>query len=202
MGRASSRKKVQRAARAAGGGARGKGRSVVWPLSLAGMILLGVSLVAVSRGGSAAGEAPRLGDHWHEAYGVYVCDAYLPPFPDNMAAVGLHTHADGLIHIEPRSTRETGVNATVGRFADGVGLEVTEESMELPDGTTYRDGDQCGGDPAEVRILRDGQVVDGDPDELRLRDGGTLAFVFAPTNADIPPVPAAVDQEKPATSRG
>ncbi len=190
MGRASSRKKVQRAARAARSARKGGGRSLGWFLALAAVVVLGVSLITVSRGERAAGEAPRIGDHWHEAYGVYVCDAYLPPFPDNMATVGIHTHADGLIHVEPRSTRETGADATVGRFADGVSLQVTQDSIELPDGTTYRDGDECGGEPAEVRILRDGEEVDGEPEELPLRDGGTVAFVFAPADAEIPPVPA------------
>ena len=163
----------------------------MWPLSLAGVVVLGATLIAFSRGGSVSAERPILGDHWHEAYGVYVCDSYLAAFPDNMStSPGIHTHADGLAHVEPRSTRETGANATLGLFADNVGLEVTQESLKLPDGTVYSDGDECSGNSAEVRVLRDGVVIDGDPNEVRLRDGGTVAFVFAPDGAEIPPVPS------------
>jgi hypothetical protein len=163
--------------------------------------VLGVSLIVVSRGGACPGRGAEAGRPL--ARGLRCLRLRRLP-----AALS-RQHGDGrsphprrrALHIEPRSTRETGVNATVGRFADGVGLAVTDESMEFPDGTTYRDGDQCGSDPAEVRVLRDGQVVDGDPEELRLQDGGSIAFVFAPTDADIPPVPAAVEQEKPSNSR-
>lgn len=171
----------------------------MWPMSLAAVLALGATLIVSSRGdGIVAAEPPRLGDHWHEAYGVYVCDAYLPPFPDNMAtSPGLHTHTDGLAHIEPRSTRETGANATIGRFADNVGVEVTQESLTLPDGTTYNDGDECSGKPAEVRVLRDGEVVEGDPNQIRLRDGAEVAFVFALVDAEIPPVPSAAQRPDP-----
>ena len=201
MGKASSRKKVERALRAGGGGggAKGRGGRLVWPLSLAGVVLLGATLIAFSRGGSVSAERPIVGDHWHEAYGVYVCDSYLPAFPENMStSPGLHTHADGLAHVEPRSTRESGANATLGRFVDNVGLEVTQESLKLPDGTIYNDGDECSGRPAEVRVLRDGVAIDGDPNEVRLRDGAVTAIVFAPADAEIPPVPSISGLPSPA----
>ena len=163
----------------------------MWWLALGGVVVLGAGLITISRGGSVSAEAPIVGDHWHEAYGVYVCNGYLPAFPDNMStAPGVHTHADGLAHVEPRSTRDTGANATLGRFVDNVGLEVTQESIELPDGTVYRDGDECEGQPAEIRVLRDGEILEGDPNQVRLRDGGNVAFVFAPAEAAIPPVPS------------
>lgn len=152
---------------------------------------MGVVLVVLSTGGgSSSAEPPRIGDHWHEAYGVYVCDGYLPPFPDNMRTAGLHTHADGLIHVEPRSTRDTGTNATVGRFAEGVDMNVSQDQLVLPDGTRYQDGDECDGQPADVRILRNGEAIATNPDDIRLTEGGTVAVVFAPAGDEVPPVPS------------
>lgn len=154
--------------------------------------MVGLGLVVVSAAGrdSTALEAPRLGDHWHEAYGVYVCDSYLPPFPDNMATTGLHTHQDGLAHIEPRSTAETGADAALARFAQEMSLEVGQEAIVLPDGTRYEDGDECDGEPATVRLLRNGEITDVAPEDVRLTDGGSFALVFAPEDADIPPIPS------------
>lgn len=122
---------------------------------------------------------------------MYVCGSYLPPFPDNMQRTGIHTHQDGLIHVEPRSTRESGADATVALFAEGVDLQVSQDRLVLPDGTSFEDGDDCDGEPGEVRIIRDGEPVDAPPEELRLREGGTVVYAFAPAGAEVPPPPSA-----------
>lgn len=209
MGRASSAKKISRAAKAGGRSPGGGGRSLAWPLSLGAVVVVGLGLVVVSSAGrdSTASEAPRLSDHWHEAYGVYVCDSYLPAFPDNMASTGLHTHQDGLAHVEPRSTAETGANATLARFAEGVSLEVSQEAIVLPDGSRYEDGDECDGEPATVRLLRNGEPTTAAPEDIRLTNGGSFAFVFAPEDAEVPPVPSvgqlgAVGAAEPPRSTG
>ena len=57
MGRASSSKKVQRAARAAG--RPGTGRNWLWPAAVVALVALGVTLVWISRGtDQASAEAP------------------------------------------------------------------------------------------------------------------------------------------------
>ena len=63
MGRASSSKKVARAAKAAGRpGAR---KSYAWPIGIGLVVVLGVGLIAASAAGRDSGsEAPILGDHW------------------------------------------------------------------------------------------------------------------------------------------
>src|SRR5262245_14519589 len=107
MGKASSNKKVARAA-TTGGGRTARGRTP-WlyygTLTLA--VLLGVGLIVQSRRQRQTELAqgtvvpPRLADtntnrpadHWHMAYGFYLCDAFAPELPDNAAKGGIHTHA-------------------------------------------------------------------------------------------------------------
>ena len=205
MGKASSNKKVARAARAGGKGKASKATpGWVWPVSIGLVVVLGTVLIVLSRGDSADAEAPTFNDHWHEAYGVYVCDSYLPQFPDNVQFGGIHTHNDGLIHVEPFSSLDTGENATFGRFAEGVGLEISDDqsSMTLPDGRELEDGDDCNGEPGELRVLNDDQPVDGDPNDIRLDDGGVIAVIFAPEDAEIPDVPYLANLDDPNAGEG
>src|SRR5687768_7290916 len=191
MGKASSNKKVARAAKAGGKGkASGTKAGWIWPSSIAVVVVLGIPLIVLSRGGSADAEPPTFEDHWHEAVGVYICNDYISQFPDNVATgLGIHTHNDGLAHVEPRSALDTGKNATFGRFADGLDLEVSQERIKLPDGREFEDGGDCGGDAAQVRILRDGKAFKGDPNDIRLKDGHNITIVFATEGKEIPPVP-------------
>lgn len=205
MGKASSNKKVARAARAGGKGSASKAApSWLWPASIGLVVVLGVMLIVLSRGNSADAEAPTFEDHWHEAYGVYICDSYLPQFPDNVQFGGIHTHNDGLIHVEPFSSLDTGENATFGRFAEGVGLEVNEaqDKLTLPDGRELEDGDDCNGEPGDLRVLDDGEPVEGDPNDIRLADGGVIAVIFAPEDAEIPEVPYLANLDDPNAGEG
>ena len=65
------------------------------------------------------------GDHWHTALGVNICGQWIGPAPafekpydspNQVANVGIHSHADGLIHTHPFVVGEEGNNATVGKF--------------------------------------------------------------------------------------
>ena len=64
--------------------------------------MLGVSLIFYARTQDEA-EAlePGLTDHWHAAYGIYICGTLEPPFTDDADPNGIHTHGDGVIHIHP-----------------------------------------------------------------------------------------------------
>lgn len=199
MGRASSRKKQVRASGAHG---RPGGRSFLWPLSLGLIVLAGVGLVVASRGGSSdARVRPLVGDHWHAAYGVYDCDKLLGPFPDSMAASksGIHTHADGLIHLEVNSSRYSGANANLAAFADGVDVDVSDTRLSAP-GVQRFNGDTCGDAPGDVRLA----VWDGANDDTPTiitkgiadyapQNGQLVTIAFAPASATIPkPSPEAV----------
>ena len=209
MGRASSAKKVSKASRAAG--RQRSSRNLVWPVAMVAVVALGVALVVVSRPDRAEAVAPRIGqDHWHGAYGVYVCDEYLAPFADqNGDAVGIHTHEDGLIHIHPTSTEASGEDATLEDFTDEIGLTVEDDRLELPgdDGETYEGGDDCGGEPGQVQLVvwdgpedEEGEVLDADLVGHRLRDGEVLAIAFVPEGADIPQPPVAARLSDPTAA--
>jgi hypothetical protein len=104
-------------------------------------------------------EGAVVGDHWHAQFAILVCGKALPPFP--ASAGGVHTHGDGLIHIHPANTTESGNNANLGRFLASVGVRLTPTSLQLPDGTVHRNGDTCpGGKAGTVRVLINGKASD------------------------------------------
>lgn len=81
MGKASSAKKVARAARAGGNRRAGQRRALGFPVMIAAVLLLGVALVVFARDERNRNAAPRVntgaagvtGDHWHEPYSIYTC---------------------------------------------------------------------------------------------------------------------------------
>lgn len=194
MGRASSRKTVNRVARASGSARRA--RSLGWTAALVGIVALGATLVVVSRGGGARDTgAPRIGDHWHAAYAVYDCDKAVAPFGDTMQESGLHTHTDGLIHVEPRATSETGANATLAKFLDAAGAKIDDPELRLPGGKRLGPGSSCGGKKAQLaaRVWENGaatgpgRVVTGAAiGALALRDGLAISLGVTADGSSLP----------------
>ena len=221
MGKASSNKKVARAAKAGGGRARAAGeRNILFPAALAAVVVLGMVLVVYARDERSAEalEAPlAFEDHWHSAYGIYVCDAFLPDLPAFTAPQngGNHTHGDGLFHIHPFSTARSGTNATlVNWFADagavlGGGDQISDDSLGVPGGETYVEGDDTceglEGDPIVQVAVWDTAfaAAEGeDPDRVLTEDFGSIRFeddgmaytiAFAPEGADLPAPPSLDD---------
>ena len=207
MGKQSSNKKVQRAARAGGGrkAARRAQSSMLWPAVITVVVLLGILLIVVSRGENQAGatERPRLvgefpEDHWHEAFGVNICGTYQPDLPEAVNS-GIHTHGDGLIHVEATNSAETGSHATIGKFVGdyGNGFRVTDTEIRLPGGKTYKNGDKCGDKPGRVALYRWDSPSDDSPTiitdgiaGIRLANERVVAFSFNPAGATL---------EKPAS---
>ena len=98
---------------------------------------------------------PQLGDHWHSSYALFICGQFLPPLLSDNDPYGIHSHADGLIHIHPRSEDATRENATLNRFTEVMNLELTESSITLKDsGITYSEEEGCNGQPATVSVAR------------------------------------------------
>jgi hypothetical protein len=74
MGKASSSKKVARAARAGGSRRPGQRRHIGFPLTIAAVIILGLILIVATRQDRIANAAPRVNsDHWHVPFDVYTC---------------------------------------------------------------------------------------------------------------------------------
>ncbi len=175
MGKASSSKKVARLAE------RGKGKrarfqgGTLFPVIIAVVVVLGLVLITYSRNTSQADAAgPRIGDHWHLGYGVYICDDYLEPFQDQKETtvefqeLQIHSHGDGVMHWHPGNeraiNRSTGRAATFGVFLGlyNVGLTDTELSLTGSEFTP----------PTEDRVYEEGKdtcTVNGKEEKSSLR---------------------------------
>jgi hypothetical protein len=207
MGKASSSKKVARAARAGGQTSQGPKRQLAFPISIAAVVVVGVLLIVFARGANqeVAAESPKVGEHWHAAYGIYVCDALLPSLTDVVAhTTGLHTNDDGVPNIPPFLTGTAGRNATLGVFGETVGLSFTSDSFTV-NGTTYATGFDCNGQPAEVSLhVWPADDLDAEPTVLTEGFAGfrfgqdrlavTLAVVPPGTEVPRPPSVPELDQ--------
>ncbi|HLE78420.1 MAG TPA: hypothetical protein VJA65_08460 [bacterium] len=119
---------------------------------------------------------PTVGDHWHAQFTLVVCGRTLPPLSPSNG--GVHTHGDGIIHIHPETAAESGPNANLGLFLKTVGMRLTSSSLQMPDGTVYRNGDSCpDGKTGVVRLLVNGTPSDAwDRYELRNDDKVVVTF--------------------------
>ncbi|HUP87690.1 MAG TPA: hypothetical protein VM143_18705 [Acidimicrobiales bacterium] len=202
MGRASSSKKVARAASTGGGRTTRGSRPLAWYAAVVLVVLLGVSGIVFSRQerrdelavgkGSSAPVANR--DHWHAAYGVYLCDKFAPPITDTRDPKGIHTHGDGIVHIHPFVRSAAGRNATLAVFADATGLELSDDHVQEPGGKDHKSGEtKCGGKTGVVQVKVNQKVITENVDKFKLSDGDLVTIAFAPKGAEIPPPPSAAD---------
>jgi hypothetical protein len=207
MGKASSSKKVARAAKASG--RPGTKKNYAWPAAIGAVVILGVVLVVLSFGGGAdKGQSPHLTDHWHEAYGIYKCGAYLPNLPEEVNS-GIHTHGDGLIHVEPTSSAETGKGANIANFVKGYNsLSISQSEIKLPDGQVFKDGGKCGDKTANVKIFHwaagSGKpvLVKTATKDMLIKNGSAVSFAFVPDGV-TPPLPSSVaNLENPNAGEG
>jgi len=147
---APSSSSTKRAARLA---QKGKGQKVrfqggtLFPMVVALVLVLGLALVVYARQSRPSADAspPTIDDHWHVAYGFYLCDEWVKLSGDledrdsagfvnsEFARTGIHSHDDGLIHWHAFSNAATGANATVGLFLENYGVELTDDTLQFPE---------------------------------------------------------------------
>lgn len=207
MGKASSTKKVARAARSAG--RPGAGRNLVspWSALITGVVILGVLLIVVSRGENEDSKPPVLGDHWHAAYAIYDCTEFIAPLNDQVEDVsGIHTHGDGLIHIHPFSTRYTGDGATLNAWGETVGLVLSDDEIDT-DPLDRKNGDSCGDEDGIVQVKvwsglddEEGRLLEGDFGDYAMQEFDIITIAFAPEGAEIPKPPQQYIDEMQAPS--
>lgn len=176
-----------------------------WVIAVvAAAVLAGAVVYAVSRddaehdksdpvedeSGRTTGGAPGLGDHWHAAYGIFQCDRFLPPLPDNgRDPLGIHSHGDGIVHIHPFTRSATGAGATLGVFEQTAGLTFDKKELRV-DGRTLRAGrDTCGGEDAVVKVYVDGRPFHGDPSTIRLANRQMIVIAFVAERTSVPTTP-------------
>jgi hypothetical protein len=197
MGKASSAKKVARAARA-GGAQQSNRRRMGFPLAIVAIVVVGVLVIVFARDSftSAPEASPAPGDHWHQAYGFFVCDSFLPVLSDAKQDVsGIHTHSDGIIHTHPFTAAYAGENATLGAWGDIVGVDFGTDSIEMPDGTTYENGYDCNGQPATVSVYKwpaddptaTPEIFTSDFGDILLdQDRAAFTFAVVPEGTEVP----------------
>jgi hypothetical protein len=212
MGKASSNKKVARAARAGGRVSSGQPRSLLFPGVVSAVVVLGLALVVYAREDRRdddLGGVPQIGDHIHQSLAFNACGQFLPDLPEFESPVGIHTHGDGVIHIHPFSQLGVGANATFERYLEdaredgGLEVEISNDRLEYL-GETYEEGDSDACEGVEDPQLRVGywedvqdaesapEVTTGDFGDRRLTtDGAGVTVFFGDADADIPKPPTA-----------
>jgi hypothetical protein len=172
---------------------KGKGKKVrfqggtIFPLAVAATLILGLALVVYSRQSlpSADASPPTINDHWHAAYGFYLCDTWYQLDGDleerdargqftntNFVRTGIHSHNDGVIHWHPYNSRGVGKNAVLGVFLETYDVQLENDRITFPPQNALggqevwdEEVDQCDGEDAEVSV----KVWDSFTDT----DGGT-----------------------------
>jgi len=195
MGKASRKKRPIKA--------KARKGSLGFTIVVVAIVVLGVAGIALSRGGGGGGSdktPPTLNDHWHTAYAVNICGTVQPNMEQPQRLLGLHTHSDGLIHVEPfvtASILDRGNNATLARYAESMpGMKLTSTEVQEPGGKLWKNGDHCGDKPGKVTIRQWTDATGGDfkdytsPKDVKITDGGAITIAFLPEGGQI---------DKPAT---
>jgi hypothetical protein len=202
--------------------------SLGWNVAIAVVVIVGavaLTLAVLDHRDSGAGSGPPraadaaanvAGDHWHTALDVNICGEWLDPAPafehpygspNQSANVGIHSHADGLIHTHPFTVSEEGNNARLGKFFEYGGWGLSSDGIDLggsnaahtqwngpksdPKKTSWSNGDVCPfgqykGQKVQLTWAVDGKKQTGNPADYHQQDGETVAIYLLPKGADMP----------------
>ncbi len=147
MAPSSSAKKVAKLA------SRGKGKKVrfssgtTFPTVVGAALLAMIALITYSKASVPGIEtgAPQPTDLWSEAYGIRVCDTFLPQLEgtalelakdastgDAATIQGGVVDGDGIIHYHAQTGGNTGRKARLGVFLDIYGIKLSTDKLEVP----------------------------------------------------------------------
>jgi hypothetical protein len=167
-----------------------------FPMAVALVVVLGSLLVVWARTDREATSAPRVGDHWHSAYDIYVCDSYRSKIVLETDPNGIHSHGDGLLHIHPFNKLASGRDAVLGEFFSAFGGRIDDASVVLDTGEELLEGADCGGQPTVLKVARfDADDLERDPEVVTEDLAGVRflknreAFTIAMVPADVVPPP-------------
>ena len=220
----SSTKKAARLAQ------KGKGKKVrfqggtIFPLIVALTLILGFGLIVYARQTLPASDStpPTVNDHWHVAYGFYLCDTWYQLAGDleeqnsqgqftntKFLQSGIHSHDDGVIHWHPNTSKAVGKNATLGVFLDTYDIVLTDDSITFPASnqlggkSEYIEGEtKCGDQDAEISVVSwkafsdtdDGNRYIAAMDQVHVdNDGMVFAVIFGTDDAARAMPPWAAD---------
>ncbi len=157
--------------------------------------------------------------HWHAALGVYDCDHWVgdstgqgvwqwpaatpqgnPARANNTSVyAGLHSHGDGIIHMEPAVTEEAGKNATVGKYFEFGGWQLSSTGYDFltqRNPTKVQNGDKCatgGAGTLQWEVAKWDQKTDkqhytvktGNPADYKLYNEDIVVIAFLPKDKSL-----------------
>src|SRR5262249_24873387 len=158
--------------------------------------------------------------HLHAALGVYDCDHWVGDqngtgvwawpaatpqgspgqVKNTNAYAGLHSHCDGIIHMEPQTADAAGKHATVGKYFDYGGWEVSSDSFDFLTGSNeakVKNGDKCGDKPGTVQWATSKlegtdtgkqlkwTVHSGNPGSYKLNNDDVVVIAFLPEGKSV-----------------
>jgi len=172
-----------------------------FPMAVALVVILGSLLVVWARTDREATSAPRVGEHWHSAYDIYVCDSYRSKILLETDPNGIHSHGDGLLHIHPFNKLASGRDAVLGEFFSAFGGRIDDTTLVLDTGEELVEGADCGGEPMVLKVARfDADDMERDP-EIVTEDLEGVRFLKNREAFTIAMVPADVDPPAPRPER-
>jgi hypothetical protein len=216
MSKASRAKRRRAAVRAA----QRSNNNRFWYAITALVVVVGVVAIVIFRANQPPELGPKLAssshpaDHWHAALGVYDCDHWVgdpsvgnglwlwpaqtsqgsPGRVGTDAYAGLHSHGDGIIHMEPATTDEAGKNATVGKYFQFGGWKLSSSGYTFLT-TTVKNGEKCkNGQPGVLKWAVGKwtggnkvayKVHTGNPGSYKLYNADVIIVAFVPANVDI-----------------
>jgi len=186
------------------------------------VVIAGIALIAYTQATKPADVGPflqnssgtRQDTHWHAALGVYDCDHWMsdgskpgawnwpnatpsgsPARADNTTVnSGMHSHDDGVIHMEPLVSEEAGRNATVGLYFTFGGWKLNATSYSFL-GTSVKNGDKCGTTPGTLQWelgkwdgtngKQKNKVQTGNPARYKLLQDDIVVVAFLPEGKSI-----------------
>jgi len=191
---ASSSSSTKKAAKLA---QKGKGQKIrfqggtVFPIAVAATLILGLALIVYSRQSLPAADSspPTIDDHWHAAYGFYLCDGWYQLegnleeqnaqgqfINTNFLRTGIHSHDDGVIHWHPYTAVAVGRRATLGVFLDSYEVQITNDSLTFPSASALSANEQF--PPANFNPLAEyieGETMcDGEDAEVSVKAWGSF----------------------------
>jgi hypothetical protein len=192
---ASSSSSTKKAAKLA---QKGKGQKIrfqggtIFPIAVGLTLILGLALIVYARQSLPAADSspPTINDHWHAAYGFYLCDSWYQLEGDleernsqgqfintNFLRTGIHSHNDGVIHWHPYTARAVGRNATLEVFLDTYDVELTNDSLKFTSvnalGANEDFPPQFGFNPL-AEYIEDETQCDGEDAELSVKAWGSF----------------------------
>ncbi len=170
-------------------------------MAVALVVVLGSLLVLWARTDREATSAPRVGDHWHSVYDIYICDSFRSKVVLETAPNGIHTHGDGLVHIHPFNKLASGRDAVLGEFFSAFGGRIDDASVVLDTGEELVEGADCGGQPTVLKVARfDADDLERDP-EVVTEDLAGVRFLKNREAFTVAMVPADVEPPAPRSER-